>query len=93
MKRRDPEKYRLWWLIQLINYGPGEEKLDRDEVKAAWPKIKNDIEPYTRRALEYILWGTVYSLPTNLKWWMPYNPPQNLGNSKSTASMISRLIN
>lgn len=73
MKREDPEKYRLWRLTQIINYGLDGEKLDREEVKAAWPKIKDDIEPYTRRAMEYLLWGTIYSLPTNLKWWMPYN--------------------
>lgn len=73
MKRQDPEKYRLWRLTQLINFGLGGEKLDRKEVIAAWPKIKDDIEPYTRRAIEYILWDTLYSLPANLKWWMPYS--------------------
>ncbi|MBI5614080.1 hypothetical protein HY947_04110 [Candidatus Gottesmanbacteria bacterium] len=73
MKREDPEKYRLWRLTQLINSGLNGEKLDREEVKAAWPAIRDDIEPYTRRALEFILWDTTYSLPTNLKWWMPYN--------------------
>ena len=73
MKRENPEKYRLWRLTQLINYGLDGEKLEREEVKAAWPKIKDDIEPYTRRAMEYLLLGTIYSLPTNLKWWMPYN--------------------
>ena len=57
MKKEDPEKYRLWRLTQLINCGLDGEKLDREEVKAAWPAIKDDIEPYTRRAIEYLLWG------------------------------------
>lgn len=72
MKKENPEKYRLWQLVQIINYDLSEYKLDREEVKAAWPKIKDEIEPTMRRALEYVLWGTVYSLPTSLKWWMPY---------------------
>jgi len=69
MKRADPEKYRLWRLTQLINYGLDGEKLDEEEVKAAWPKIKSEIDPYRRRALEYLLWGKLYSLPINLPWW------------------------
>lgn len=73
MKRENPEKYRRWRLVQMINYDLQGEKLDRKEVMELWPEIKNDIEPYTRRAIEYLLWGTIYSLPTNLKWWMPYN--------------------
>ncbi len=69
MKKEDPEKYRLWRLTQLINYGLDGEKLDREVVKAAWPKIKEDIEPYRRRLFDFLLWGKLYSLPTNLTLW------------------------
>lgn len=54
---KDPEKYKLWKLEQLINYGLDGEKLDREEVKRAWPKIKERIDKNTRVYLEYLLWG------------------------------------
>jgi hypothetical protein len=68
-KKENPEKYRLWRIVQLINYGLDGEKLDRDEVKAAWPKIKNQLDPYKARAIEFLLWKKVYSLPNNLTFW------------------------
>ena len=33
LKKENPKGYRLWRLIQLINYGLDGEKLDREEVK------------------------------------------------------------
>ena len=68
-KKENPEKYRLWRLEQLINYGLDGEKLDRTEIKKVWPKIKNNLDPYIRRAMEYLLWGKLYSLPNNLTFW------------------------
>ena len=68
-KKSNPQKYNLWRLEQLINYGLDGEKLDRGEVKKVWPKIKNNIDPYKRRAIEYLIWGKVYSLPNNLTFW------------------------
>ena len=68
-KKEHPEEYRLWRLTQLINYGLDGEKLDEKEVKKAWPKIKERLDPYKKRALEYILWNKLYSLPNNLNFW------------------------
>ena len=68
-KKENPEGYRLWRLVQLINYGLDGEKLDREEVKIAWPKIKDQLDPYARRAIEFLLWGKIYSLPNNLTFW------------------------
>lgn len=68
-KKENPEKYRLWRITQLINYGLDGKKLDREEVKVAWPKIKGQLDPYKARAIEFILWGKVYSLPNNLTFW------------------------
>ena len=68
-KKKNPQGYKLWRLTQLINYGLDGEKLDREEVKAAWSKIKDNLDPYKRRALEYLLWGKLYSLPNNLTFW------------------------
>ena len=68
-KKENPKEYKLWRLVQLINYGLDGEKLDREEVKAAWLKIKDRLDPYAKRAIEYLLWGKVYSLPNNLTFW------------------------
>ncbi len=67
--KKDPKKYALWRLEQLINYGLDGEKLSKKEVKKAWPHIKNRLDPYKKRALEYLLWGKLYSLPNNLTFW------------------------
>jgi len=56
-KKENPEGYRLWRITQLINYGLDGEKLDREEVKYAWPKIKDKLDPNTKVFLEYLLWG------------------------------------
>lgn len=72
MKRENPEKYRKWRIVQMLNYGLGGEKLDRKEVMKLWPEIKEEIEPYRRRAIEFLLWNKRYSLPTNLRWWNRY---------------------
>ena len=70
MKRDYPEKYRLWRLAFNINGGLEKgERLDREEVKKAWPKIKDEIDPYKARLIEYLLWGKLYSLPTNINFW------------------------
>ena len=68
-KKENPKEYRLWRLTQLINYGLDGEKLDRQEVIAAWPKIKAGLDPYARRAIEFLLWGKLYSLPNNLTFY------------------------
>ena len=74
-KKEDPEGYKLWRLTQLINYGLDGEKLDRREVKRAWPKIKDSLDPYKKRALEYLLLEKLFSLPNNLTF---YNLPQKI---------------
>lgn len=69
-KKRDPKGYRLWQLTQLINYGLDEgEKLNEAEVKAVWLKIKDKLDPYKARSMEFLLWGNRYSLPNNLTFW------------------------
>lgn len=55
-KRENPKAYRLWRLTQLINYGLDGEKLDREEVKRAWPKIKDQLDPDLRSYLDFLLW-------------------------------------
>jgi len=55
-KKENPKEYKLWRLTQLINYGLDGEKLDRKEVKKAWPKIKDRLDPDLKKYLEFLLW-------------------------------------
>ena len=55
-KKEHPKNYKLWRLTQLINYGLDGEKLDRVEVKSAWSKIKDRLDPHLKNYLEFILW-------------------------------------
>lgn len=55
-KKKYPKDYKLWRLTQLINYGLDGEKLDKEEVTSAWPKIKDRLDPNLRDYLEFLLW-------------------------------------
>lgn len=68
-QKKNPREHKLWRLVQLINYGLDEEKLDRNEVKSSWVRIKDRIDPYKARLIEFLLWEKQYSLPTNLSFW------------------------
>lgn len=56
-KKKYPKEYKLWRLVQLINYGLDGEKLDEKEVKLAWLKIKDNLDPHKRAFFEYLLWN------------------------------------
>lgn len=71
-KKENPKGFKLWRLTQLINYGLDGEKLDREEVKKAWPKIKDQLDPYKARFIEYLIWEKLYLLPNNLTFWSLY---------------------
>ena len=51
--QNDP-KFIRWKLERLINYGLGDEKLDRKLVKKYWPELK--IEPIKKNYLQQLLW-------------------------------------
>lgn len=70
LKKENPREWRRWRLIQLIDFGLDDgEKLDKNEVKENWSKIKDEIDPYKKRLFEFLIWGKVYSLPPNLTCW------------------------
>ena len=57
-KKKYPKEYRLWRLVQLINYGLDKgERLDEKEVKKAWSKIKEELDPNKVIVMEYLLWN------------------------------------
>mgnify|MGYP000374447160 CR=1 FL=1 len=55
-KKEDPEGYKIWKIIQEINYGSPGEKLDEKLIKKNWSKIKHRIDPVYRKFLELLLW-------------------------------------
>lgn len=68
-KKTNPKAYKIWHIEQMINYGSDSEKLDEKEVRRYWFKIKDNLDPYKKRLLEFILWKKIYSLPDNLTFW------------------------
>jgi hypothetical protein len=55
-KKEDPEGYKIWRLVQMVNYGEPGEKISEKLVKKYWQKIKTRIDPAYRKYLEFILW-------------------------------------
>jgi len=52
--KKTPEKYTIWKLEQLINYGLDGEKLNRKELMHYWNKLK--IQPQYKKFLQFLLW-------------------------------------
>jgi len=52
--KKDKEKYALWKVQQMINWGLGGEKLPEYFVRKNWEKLSMD-DP-TRRYLKFLLW-------------------------------------
>lgn len=52
--KKSPEKYAIWRLEQLINYGLDGEKLSTKNLKKYWDTI--NIDPKKREALAFLLW-------------------------------------
>lgn len=53
--KTDPEKYAIWRLEQLINYGLGGEKLKTDQLRLYWRRL--DIDPDKKLFLSVLLDG------------------------------------
>ncbi|MFH1536298.1 MAG: hypothetical protein ABIC96_04520 [Patescibacteria group bacterium] len=87
-KKENPKEYKLWRLTQLINYGLDGEKLDKKEVKKAWPKIKDQLDPDRRKTIELFLWEKKWHkekglLPDRSNFWQWYFK-QNISSRSST---------
>jgi len=52
--RKSPEKYAIWKLEQLINFGLDRGKLDAKLVKKYWNKL--NIDSKKKEALAFLLW-------------------------------------
>ena len=49
--KKNPEKYKIWRLEQLINFGLGNEKLSIFDLKKYWGKL--DIDPRRKNVLTF----------------------------------------
>lgn len=52
--KKNPEKFAIWKLEQMINFGLGKDKIDTKLLKKYWEKI--NIDPEKRRVLSFWLW-------------------------------------
>ena len=53
--KKNPEKYAIWKLEQLVNFGLGKDKLERKELERFWNEIS--IDPSRRKFLSLLLNG------------------------------------
>ncbi|OGI64882.1 hypothetical protein A2647_03000 [Candidatus Nomurabacteria bacterium RIFCSPHIGHO2_01_FULL_40_24b] len=51
--KKDPERYKIWQLEQLANFGLNGGKIKSEDLKKYWDKIK--IDPARRKFLSAIL--------------------------------------
>jgi len=54
--KKDPEKYAIWRLEQLINFGLNGEKIKLSELRKYWSQL--DLDPRRKQVLE--LWLREY---------------------------------
>ena len=47
--QKDKEKFSVWRLEQLINFGLGQEKIDLEELRKYWSVVH--IDPFKKRFL------------------------------------------
>jgi hypothetical protein len=63
------EKGRIFILERMINYGPGDEKINLADVKKYWDKLQ--LFSLQRKLLELLIWGKYQTSPKNKKsFWM-----------------------
>lgn len=53
-KKADPKGYEIWRLEQMINWGLGEEKINKRLLKKYWGRLF--IDTASRNYLEFLLW-------------------------------------
>ncbi len=53
--KKSDEKFIIWKLSQMINYGLGNEKLNLNLVKKFWKNL--DLDSKRKKFLMYIIWG------------------------------------
>jgi len=52
--KKNKEKYTIWQLEQLINFGLNGQKIQTDLLKKYWYKL--DLDPRRREVLKHWIW-------------------------------------
>lgn len=56
--KKFPEKYQLWKLEQQLSYGLDQgEKINKKELLANWPVLRDRLDPNRREFIKFLLWG------------------------------------
>ena len=53
--KRDPEKYAIWKLEQMVNFGLDGEKLNMEDLKKYWSRLA--LDPDRRKFLDLLIHG------------------------------------
>lgn len=53
--QKDPEKYAIWKLEQMVNFGLNGEKLNRPLLEKFWDKLT--LDPQKKTFLAFLLWN------------------------------------
>lgn len=59
----------VWKLSQLINYGLGGKKLSKSKIRSVWSDLEPKLDKERARMIKYLVWGKLYSLESNNKYW------------------------
>jgi hypothetical protein len=52
--KKHKDKYRIWKMEQMINFGLQNEKLNKRELKKIWPEL--NIDKLKKKYLAWLLW-------------------------------------
>ncbi len=55
--KKDKEKYAIWKLEQMVNFGLDGEKISRAELKKYWDKL--NLDPSKKNYLSFLLWKII----------------------------------
>jgi hypothetical protein len=52
--KKDKEKYAIWRLEQMVNFGLGEDRFDIRELEKYWSKL--NLDPNKKKYLATLIW-------------------------------------
>ncbi len=52
--KKDKNKYAIWRLEQMVNFGLGREKFNKIQLKKYWPLLH--LDPKKKKFLSSLLW-------------------------------------
>ncbi len=52
--KKDKNKYAIWKIEQMVNFGLNGKKLERAQLKKYWTKLH--LDPVKKKYLKFLLW-------------------------------------